>query len=64
MNEPWREALGALRLTLWDDSDDTEEWQLERARDEVEWLCRVLNGIEPNKLIRMRGMGMPREVDR
>lgn len=41
--EPWREPLGALRLTLWD--EDQPDWTIQRARDEVEWLCRVLNGV-------------------
>lgn len=42
--EPWREPLGALRLTL--ASDAAEPWQLERARAECEWLVRALNGVE------------------
>lgn len=42
--EAWREPLGALRITLFD--DDPPEWQIERARSEVEWLTRVLNGVE------------------
>ena len=42
--EPWREPLGALRLTL---SDETEPpWTLERARAECEELVRVLNEAE------------------
>ena len=41
--EAWREPLGALRMTLWD--EPTREWTIERARNEVEWLCRVLNGV-------------------
>lgn len=40
--EPWREPLGALRLTLMGD----EPWVLERARAECEWLVRVLNEVE------------------
>lgn len=40
--EPWREPLGALRLTLAGD----DPWTLERARGECEELVRVLNGVE------------------
>lgn len=56
--EAWREPLGALRMTLWD--DNPPEWQLERARNEVEWLTRVLNGVKPegNQWTRMKGMGV------
>lgn len=43
MTELWREPLGALRITLWDDNPPA--WQIKRARNEVEWLCRVLNGV-------------------
>lgn len=43
--EVWREPLGALRLTLWADSASGPEWTIARARDEVEWLCRVMNGV-------------------
>lgn len=51
--EPWREPLGALRLTL---NDETEPpWTLQRAREECEWLVRVLNG-EP-----MNGMNTARD---
>lgn len=39
--EPWRTPLGALRLTLADESGPP--WQLERARAECEELVRVLN---------------------
>lgn len=42
-SEAWREPLGALRLTPW--TDPAPEWTIDRARDEVEWLCRVLNGV-------------------
>ena len=41
--EAWREPLGALRLTLHDQS--APPWQLQRARDEVEWLVQVLNEV-------------------
>ena len=42
--EPWRAPLGALRMTL---SDETAPpWQLERARAECEELVRVLNECE------------------
>ena len=37
--EPWREPLGALRLTLAGDTLDVE-----RARSELEALVKVLNG--------------------
>lgn len=41
--EPWRAPLGALRMTL---NDETEPpWTLERARAECEELVRVLNGV-------------------
>lgn len=53
--EPWREPLGALRLTLWD--DNPPEWQIERARDELEWLTRVLNGVPPFEMVSMKAMG-------
>ena len=39
--EPWRIPLGALRLTLADET--APPWQLERARAECEELVRVLN---------------------
>ena len=39
--EPWREHLGALRLTLWDETKPS--WQLRRARDECEALVKSLN---------------------
>lgn len=42
--EPWRAPLGALRMTLWDETQPP--WTIQRARDEVEWLTRVLNGVE------------------
>lgn len=42
--EPWREPLGALRLTLADET--CPPWQLERAREECEWLTRILNGVK------------------
>lgn len=55
--EAWRTPLGALRLTLWDDSKP--EWQLQRARDEVEWLTRVLNEADgPNYPVPMLEMGL------
>lgn len=46
-SEPWRAPLGALRLTLADET--APDWQLERARAECEELVRVLNdaGQEP-----------------
>ena len=43
--EPWREPLGALRLTLADES--TTPWQVERARAECEALVKVLNEHPP-----------------
>lgn len=43
--EPWREPLGALRLTLWDESAPPR--QVERARMECEALVRVLNERPP-----------------
>lgn len=57
MSEAWREPLGALRITLWD--DNPPEWQIERARNEVEWLCRVLNRVEPvgGQFTKMKAMG-------
>lgn len=57
-SERWREPLGALRLTLWD--DNPPEWQLERARNEVEWLTRVLNGVQPegDQWTKMKEMGV------
>lgn len=56
--EYWREPLGALRLTLWD--ENPPGWQVQRARDEVEWLCRVLNGITDGKEgpVGMKDMGV------
>ena len=57
--EAWREPLGALRLTLWD--DNPPEWQtIDRARNEVEWLCRVLNGVTDGSEgpVRMAEMGV------
>ena len=39
--EPWRLPLGALRLTLADES--APSWQLDRARAECEALVKVLN---------------------
>jgi hypothetical protein len=39
-NEPWREALGALRLTLTGDPDKVD---VPRAQSEVETLTRILN---------------------
>ena len=41
--EAWREPLGALRMTLWGGADALGT--IDRARNEVEWLCRVLNGV-------------------
>ena len=41
--EAWREPLGALRMTLW--GTEMGGPMIDRARDEVEWLCRVLNGV-------------------
>lgn len=41
--EKWREPLGALRLTL---TGDPESVDVKRAQAEVEWLTRVLNGVE------------------
>lgn len=41
--EPWREPLGALRLTLTGHPDTVD---VTRAQHEVEWLTRVLNGVE------------------
>ena len=43
--EPWREPLGALRLTLADES--ATPWQIERARAECEALVKVLNEHPP-----------------
>lgn len=56
--EAWREPLGALRLTLWD--ENPPEWQIERARNEVEWLCRVLNGVTDGEEgpVAMKDMGV------
>lgn len=56
--EAWREALGALRFTLWD--DNAPEWQIERARNEVEWLCRILNAYTDGAEgpVPMKGMGV------
>lgn len=55
--EPWREPLGALRMTLW--ADPAPEWTIERARDEVEWLCRAMNGVTDGSEgpVAMSGMG-------
>lgn len=39
--EPWREALGALRLTLTGDLDKVD---VRRAQYEIEELVRILNG--------------------
>jgi len=39
--EPWREPLGALRLTLADQT--APYWQVERARAECEALVKALN---------------------
>lgn len=41
--EPWREPLGALRLTLAGDADKVD---VVRAQHEIEWLTRVLNGAD------------------
>lgn len=38
--EPWRMALGALRITI-----HSEPVDIERARAEIEELTRVLNGV-------------------
>lgn len=56
--EAWREPMGALRVTLW--NEPPPEWTIERARNEVEWLCRVLNGITDGSEgpIAMREMGV------
>ena len=43
--EPWREPLGALRLTLADEI--LSPWQIDRARAECEALVRVLNEHPP-----------------
>ena len=43
--EPWREPLGALRLTLADEHGPS--WQIERARAECEALVKVLNEYPP-----------------
>lgn len=51
----WREPLGALRITPWD--DNPPDWQIQRARNEVEWLTRVLNGLPGKGLIEMKAMG-------
>lgn len=42
--EPWREPLGALRLTLVGDPDTID---VVRAQNECEELCRVLNESIP-----------------
>lgn len=42
--ENWREPLGALRLTL--SAENPQPWDWERAREECEWLVRVLNGVD------------------
>ena len=41
--EPWREPLGALRITLMGDPDKVD---VPRAQAEVEELVRALNGLE------------------
>ena len=43
--EPWRDPLGALRLTVAGES--ATPWQVERARAECEALVRVLNEHPP-----------------
>jgi len=58
MSEAWREPLGALRITLWD--DNPPELQIDRTRDEVERLCGLLNGVTEGSegMVRMKDMGV------
>lgn len=58
--ETWRDPLGALRMTLW--TDPAPDWAIDRARDEVEWLCRVLNGVTDGSEgpVAMSAMGVER----
>lgn len=48
-DESWRLPLGALRLTLADES--APPWQLERARAECEELVKVLNDSPPGPVV-------------
>jgi hypothetical protein len=45
-------------MTLW--TDPAPEWTIDRARDEVEWLCRVLNAVTDGSEgpVTMSGMGV------
>jgi len=60
--ESWRAPLGALRLTLADES--APAWQLERARAECEELVKVLNAVPQFEQVRYVAPGSIRCPER